>query len=69
VFVVVQLELVQAVAEVKSVRGAVPVFRLDRFPEPLPAPGVPLSRHRALHKSRSVVRVDLHPVVSATGEN
>ena len=36
---------------VKSARGAVLVFRPIRFPGPFPAPGVPLSRHRALHKS------------------
>jgi hypothetical protein len=35
---------------VKSARGAVPVFRPARFPGPLPAPGVPVSGHRALHK-------------------
>ncbi len=37
---------------VKSARDAVPTFQPVRFPGPLPAPGVPLSRHRALHKSR-----------------
>ena len=38
------------VAHVKSVRGAVPVFRPARFPEPLPEPAVRLSPQRALHK-------------------
>jgi hypothetical protein len=42
----------QRVEPVKSARGAVPAFRLARFPGPLPAPGVPLSGHRALHKPR-----------------
>ena len=35
---------------VKSVRGAVPVFRPARFPGPLPEPAVRLSPQRALHK-------------------
>jgi hypothetical protein len=38
---------------VKSARSAVPVFRPARFSGPFPAPGVPLSGHRALPKSRS----------------
>jgi hypothetical protein len=38
------------VAVVKSVRGAVPVFRPARFPGPLPEPAVRLSPQRALHK-------------------
>lgn len=42
---------------VKSARGAVSVFRPVRFPGPFPAPGVPLSEHRALHKSRCVACV------------
>jgi hypothetical protein len=37
-------------AVVKSVRGAVPVFRPARFPGPLPEPAVRLSPQRALHK-------------------
>jgi hypothetical protein len=37
---------------VKSIWGAVSVSPPVRLPRPLPAPGVPLSRHRALHKSR-----------------
>jgi hypothetical protein len=41
---------------VKSVRGAVPFLRPARFPGPLPAPGVHLSMHRALHKPRRVGR-------------
>jgi hypothetical protein len=40
---------------VESARSAVPAFRPVRFCGPLPAPGVPLSRHRALHKSRHAV--------------
>jgi len=41
---------VRAVGVVKSVRGAVPVFRPARFPGPLPEPAVRLSPQRALHK-------------------
>jgi hypothetical protein len=37
---------------VKSARRAVPAFRPARFSGPLPAPGVPLSRHWALRKPR-----------------
>ena len=37
---------------VKSVRGAVPVFRPARFPGPLPEPAVRLSPQRALRKSQ-----------------
>lgn len=48
---------------VKSARGAVSSFDRAVSPEPLPAPGVPLSRHRALHKSRSTMDSCLHPVV------
>jgi hypothetical protein len=40
------------VAHVKSVRGAVPVFRPARFPGPLPEPAVRLSPQRALRKSQ-----------------
>ena len=40
----------RAVGVVKSVRGAVPVFRPARFPGPLPEPAVRLSPQRALHK-------------------
>ena len=39
---------------VKSVRGAVPVFRPARFPGPLPEPAVRLSPQRALRKSQVV---------------
>jgi hypothetical protein len=38
------------VVVVKSVRGAVPVFRLARFLGPLPEPAVRLSPQRALRK-------------------
>ena len=38
---------------VRSTRGALPVFPPVGFPEPPPAPGVPVSGHRALHKPRS----------------
>ena len=38
---------------VKSVRGAVPVFRPARFPGPLPEPAVRLSPQRALRKSQA----------------
>ena len=43
---------VGAVRAVKSVRGAVPVFRPARFPGPLPEPAVRLSPQRALRKSQ-----------------
>ena len=46
---------------VKSARGAVLVFPPVRFPGPFPAPGVPLSRHRALHMSRCGLRHVLMP--------
>jgi len=46
---------------VKSARSAVPAFRPARFSGPLPAPGVPLSRHRALHMPRG--RDGPHPVL------
>ena len=46
---------VGAGAEVGSDRGAVLVSRPVRFPGPPAAPGVPLSRHRALHVSHSLV--------------
>jgi hypothetical protein len=39
-------------SQVKSARSAVPVFRPARFSGPFPAPGVPLSGHRALPESR-----------------
>ena len=42
----------RAVGVVKSVRGAVPVFRPARFPGPLPEPAVRLSPQRALRKSQ-----------------
>lgn len=48
---------------VKSARGAVSSFDRAVSPDPLPAPGVPLSRHRALHKSRSTMDSCLHSVV------
>src|SRR6266542_922155 len=35
-----------------SARGAVPAFRRARFPGPPSEPGVPVSRHRALHEAR-----------------
>ena len=38
---------------VRSARGALPVFPPVGFPEPPPAPGVPVSEHRALHKPRN----------------
>ena len=41
--------------QVGSDRGAVLVSRPVRFPGPPAAPGVPLSRHRALHVSHSLV--------------
>jgi hypothetical protein len=43
---------VRTVRVVKSVRGAVPVFRPARFPGPLPEPAVRLSPQRALRKSQ-----------------
>jgi hypothetical protein len=43
---------VRPVIVVKSVRGAVPVFRPARFPGPLPEPAVRLSPQRALRKSQ-----------------
>jgi hypothetical protein len=43
---------VRTMAVVKSVRGAVPVFRPARFPGPLPEPAVRLSPQRALRKSQ-----------------
>ena len=43
---------VRPVRVVKSVRGAVPVFRPARFPGPLPEPAVRLSPQRALRKSQ-----------------
>ena len=38
---------------VRSARGALPVFPPVGFPEPPPEPGVPVTRHRALHKPPS----------------
>jgi hypothetical protein len=38
--------------QVGSGQGAVPVFRPARFPGPPSAPGVPITRHRALHMPR-----------------
>jgi hypothetical protein len=43
--------------DVKSARSAVLAFRPARFSGPLPAPGVPLSRHRALRKPLRAVMV------------
>jgi hypothetical protein len=43
---------VRTMPVVKSVRGAVPVFRPARFPGPLPEPAVRLSPQRALRKSQ-----------------
>ncbi len=37
---------------VRSTRGALPVFPPVGFPEPPPAPAVPVSEQRALHKPR-----------------
>src|SRR5512132_3403476 len=37
---------------VRSTRGALPVFPPVGLPEPPPEPGVPVTRHRALHKPR-----------------
>ena len=48
---------------VRSTRGALPVFPPVGFPEPPPAPAVPVSGQRALHKPR-VGRMARHP---ATG--
>jgi hypothetical protein len=48
---------------VRSTRGALPVFPPVGFPEPPPAPAVPVSEQRALHESRPG-RVVSHP---ATG--
>jgi hypothetical protein len=45
---------------VKSARGAIAVFR-RRFLGPVPEPGVPVIRHRALHKSGKT-RGLTHPV-------
>jgi hypothetical protein len=42
--------------QVGSSQGAVPVFRPARFPGPPSAPGVPITEHRALHKSRWISR-------------
>jgi len=39
---------------VKSARARIRSHRPARFPGPLPAPGVPVSRHRALRRSRLV---------------
>jgi hypothetical protein len=43
---------------VESDRGAVPAFRLVRFPVPLPEPDVRLPPHPALHEPR--VGINLH---------
>jgi hypothetical protein len=40
---------------VRSTRGALPVFPPVGFPEPPPAPAVPVSEQRALHKPRHMV--------------
>jgi hypothetical protein len=48
---------------VRSTRGALPVFPPVVFPEPPPAPAVPVSEQQALHKPR-YGRVVPHP---ATG--
>jgi hypothetical protein len=37
---------------VRSTRGALPLFPPVGFPEPPPAPAVPVSGQRALHESR-----------------
>ena len=39
----------------RSTRGALPVFPPVGFPEPPPAPAVPVSGQRALHKPRQGV--------------
>ncbi|GAA4743286.1 hypothetical protein GCM10023350_29980 [Nocardioides endophyticus] len=48
--------VVEGVAgEVRSARGAVPAFRLVRFPGPPPEPDVRLSPHPALHEVVPIV--------------
>ena len=42
---------------VGSDQSAVPAFRPARFPDPPSEPGMPITEHRALHKSRGVVVV------------
>ena len=52
-------------AEVRSTRGAVPAFRLVRFPGPPPEPDVRLSPHPALHEVvPMVMQVLARPTVS-----
>ena len=43
---------VRTLAIAGSARGAVPASRRARFPGPPSEPGVPVSRHRALHEAR-----------------
>jgi len=45
----IRLVNLPATVMVESAWGAVPGLLLARFPRPLAAPGVPVSRHRALH--------------------
>ena len=47
--------------EVGSTRGALPVFPPVGLPEPPPAPAVPVSGQRALHKSRRGVAWPIIP--------
>ena len=53
----------RAVGVVKSVRGAVPVFRPARFPGPLPEPAVRLSPQRALHKPQVACQAPWYSLV------
>ena len=46
--------IANSLTTVRSTRGALPALPLVGFPESPPAPGVRLSAHRALHKSRRV---------------
>ena len=48
---------------VKSVRGAVPVFRPARFPGPLPEPAVRLSPQRALRKPQVACQAPWYSLV------
>ena len=43
---------IRAAGAVRSTRGALPMFPPVGFPEPPPAPAVPVSEQRALHKPR-----------------
>ncbi|WP_328844869.1 hypothetical protein [Streptomyces sp. NBC_00258] len=48
-----QMTRLGATSVVRSARGALPALPLVGFPGPPSEPGVPVSGHRALHKSRS----------------